>query len=249
MIDTSFDFTKDSYKYWDGFWERKNGLGEGGSDPDLSSKMLQEYHKILWSRELPNGEKMKLRAGVGPNYLTWRNFRFGSDSIITSFRYLNYSYMIEQVKNQVGDYKSFYEDFIRKSYTIGGSIIFPKHRNSMNQIRGTTKVIADRWDLTLECIRRYYIGIESPLTDVITSDADFYELFVDFKGYVDFFFLQDCVNQDYSAINIWEGDSSFKKGGLPDTVDGYMTYIKNEMLFIESRNSRIKSFCKLTGIP
>ena len=26
MIDVSFDFTTDSYKYWDGFWDRKDGL-------------------------------------------------------------------------------------------------------------------------------------------------------------------------------------------------------------------------------
>ena len=243
MIDINFDFTTDSYKYWEGFWERKDGLGEGGSDPDASSRTLQEYHRILWSRELPNGEKMNLKAGSGSNYLTWNNFRFGSDSIITSFRYFSYSYMIEQVKTYVDDYKAFYEGFIRKGYTIGGMIIFPKHRNSMNQVRGTTKAIADRWDLTLECIRRYYDGIESPLTDVISSDADFYKLFVDFKGYVDFFFLQDCVSDDYSSVCIWEGDSSFIKNGLPETLEGYMNYINNEMLFLENRNNRIKTFC------
>ena len=26
-IDTSFDFTTDTEGFWDGFWERKNGLG------------------------------------------------------------------------------------------------------------------------------------------------------------------------------------------------------------------------------
>lgn len=248
MIDTTFDFTTDSYKYWEGFWERKNGLGEGGSDPDSSSCKLQEYHRILWSKELPNGEKMDLRAGSGSNYLTWDNFRFGSDSIITSFRYLSYSYMIEQVKNRVGDYKAFYEDFIHRSYTIGGMIIFPKHRNSMNQVRGTTKAIADRWDLTLECIRRYYEGTDSPLEDVISSDADFYRLFVDFKGYVDYFFLQDCVSEDYAKVKIWEGDSSFIRNGLPDTIDGYMSYIDNEMRFLQNRNNRIKEFCEVYNI-
>ena len=25
MIDINFDFTTDSYKYWEGFWERKDG--------------------------------------------------------------------------------------------------------------------------------------------------------------------------------------------------------------------------------
>ncbi len=49
-IDIDFDFTSDSYKYWDGFLERKDGLGAGYSDPDSASPMLQEYHSMLWSR-------------------------------------------------------------------------------------------------------------------------------------------------------------------------------------------------------
>ena len=35
-------------------------------------------------------------------------------------------------------------------------IIFPKLRGSMNQDRGTNPMISDRWDLSLECIKRYY---------------------------------------------------------------------------------------------
>ena len=75
-------------------------------------------------------------------------------------------------------------------------MIFPKHPSSMNQNKGTNRKISDRWDLTLECIRRYYNGEESPLYKTINRDKEFYDLFVDFKGYVDFFFLQDCVSED-----------------------------------------------------
>ena len=84
FIDTSFDFTMDSPNYWDGFWENRGGLGSGGSDPDSSSKTLQLYHKTVWSKELPCGERMELVCGAGPYYLTWKDFRFGSDSIIVS---------------------------------------------------------------------------------------------------------------------------------------------------------------------
>ena len=63
MIDIRFDFTTDSPGYWDGFWERNAGLGAGGSDPDNASPTLQKYHKELWSKPLPNGEVMDLRAG------------------------------------------------------------------------------------------------------------------------------------------------------------------------------------------
>ncbi len=109
MIDVNFDFTTDAYGYWDGFWERNEGLGGGGADPDTNSPTLQSYHSRLWSKRLPNGDSMKLQMGIGPKYLTWKNYRFGSDSIIVGFRYKRYRYMIEQVMRQVEDYKQYYE--------------------------------------------------------------------------------------------------------------------------------------------
>jgi len=122
-------------------------------------------------------------------------------------------------------------------------IIFPVHVNSMNQRRGMNILIADRWDLTLECIRRHYAGEESPLTKVIEQDRAFYDLFVDFKGYVDFFFLQDCVSEDYSSVNIWMGDTSFRKSGLPETVEDYFNFLLKEHIFLDKRNLRIQEYC------
>ena len=61
-IDVDFDFTSDTPGYWDDFWTRRNGLGLGRLDPDTFSPTLREYHKILWSRELPNGEHMVLET-------------------------------------------------------------------------------------------------------------------------------------------------------------------------------------------
>ncbi|MBQ7979144.1 MAG: hypothetical protein IJ248_05285, partial [Candidatus Methanomethylophilaceae archaeon] len=87
MIDTGFDFTTDTEVFWDGFWYRKGGLGYCGNDPDSCSARLREYHRILWSRELPNGQVMDLKEGHGNNYLVWNGRRFSSDSITTGFRY------------------------------------------------------------------------------------------------------------------------------------------------------------------
>lgn len=246
MIDINFDFTTDSPGYWDGFWQRGDGLGEGGSDPDKASPTLRTYHQMLWSKPLPNGEKMELQKGkwADYDYLTWKDMRFASDSIIVGFRYYNYRKIIDQVFERVGDYKSYYEKLIRKSYSIGGTIIFPKHPGSMNQSKGTNKIISDRWDLTLECIRRYYNGEDSPLYKTIQKDKEFFDLFVDFKGYVDFFFLQDCVSDDYSKVDIWCGDAGFTKSGLPESVDEYFDFIKQEFDFLDKRNERIKKYCK-----
>ena len=244
MIDVTFDFTSDSPGYWDEYWDKNYGLGYGGSDPDNASPTLQKYHRILWSKKLPNGETMELKAGSGPYYLTWKDFRFGSDAIIVSFRYRKYMYMIDQVKQRVSDYRKYYEDTIRSAYTIGGMIIFPKHVSSMNQNKGTNRFISDRWDLTLECIRRYYNGEDSPLYKTILKDKEFFDLFVDFKRYVDFFFLQDAVTEDYSNVNIWCGDASFNEDGLPKTVDDYFLFIDREFDFLDKRNARIKEYCE-----
>lgn len=243
-IDTSFDFTTDTPNYWTGFWDRNNGLGAGGNDPDSSSKTLQKYHQILWSKELPNGEIMKLVIGKGAAYLTWKDFKFSSDSITASFRYNKYKKMLRQIEDTLPDYKAYMENYVRKSYTIGGSIIFPKRLGGINQSRGCNPFIKDRWDLSLECIRRYYLGEKSPLYDILNMDKKFFDLFIDFKGYVDFFYLQDCVSSDYKKVEIWLGNSDFTHHPLPQTVDSYLLWIKNNLDFVEKRNQRIKAACQ-----
>ena len=109
MIDVSFDFTSDSPNYWDHYWDNNGGMGSGNSDPDSASKTLQKYHQLLWSKVLPNGEYMDLCCGTGPYYLTWKNFRFGSDSIIVSFRYQKNRELIESVAKALPDYRAFVE--------------------------------------------------------------------------------------------------------------------------------------------
>ncbi len=249
MIDIHFDFTSDSKGYWDGFWDRGDGLGCGGSDPDVASYTLQKYHQLLWSKELPNGDIMELNAGNEPYYyLTWKDFRFGSDSIIVGFRYYRYRYMINQFNLIHSDYKNVWEEMIRKSYTIGGTIIFPLHPSSMNQRKGMNKRISDRWDLTLECIRRYYKDEESPLYKVIQRDKKFFDLFVNFKGYVDFFFLQDAVTEDYSRVNIWDGKGDFTEDGLPKTLENYLVFLDKEFEFLDKRNKRIEEYAVKFGL-
>ncbi|MGN0461029.1 MAG: DUF6994 family protein [Ruminococcus sp.] len=239
-IDVNFDFTTDTPHYWDDFREKNDGMGSGNYDPDTLSKTLQRYHQLLWSKKLPNGEYMELERGSGANYLTWKNFRFGSDSITASFRYKRYSKMLERIQMDVPNFRDYIEKFIRKSYTIGGTIIFPKRKNGINSSRGLNRSISDRWDLTLECIRRYYMGEESPLYETLIKDKAFFDLFVDFKGYVDYFFLQDCVTSDYSSVNFWLGNGEFYINPLPKSTEEYLQWIENEIDFVEKRNGRIQ---------
>ena len=181
IIDTSFDFTTDAH----------------GKDPDSYSITLQRYHQTLWSKELPCGEKMQLVCrGSGPYYLNWKQHDFASDAIIIGFRsHARYSNMIKKIRSEIPDwYDEFDKTFDHRSYTIGGMTIFPKHINSINQMKGF--LVCDRWDLTLECIRRYYNGEDSPLYKFLLADKFFFDLFVDFKGYVDYFFFHDFVTDD-----------------------------------------------------
>ena len=242
-INVDLDFTEDTPLFWEHYWDDE--MGGVFVDPDSKSKMLKYYHKVVWSKKLPNGETIELLDGELNKYLTWKSFNFGSDSIITSFRYKKYRYMIKQVMGSVCDYKKYIENYTRKSYTIGGSIIFPKMKGSINQARGINNCIADRFDLTLECIRKYYNGESSPLYDTLIRNKDFFDLFVDFKGYVDFFYLQDLVSDDYNKINFWLGNGDFSENPFPKTIDEYLSWIEKQLDFVEKRNIRIDKDLKL----
>ena len=226
MIDITFDFRTDSK----------------GRDPDTYSPTLNAYHRALWSKKLPNGEVMELKSKGAPFAFYWKDFCFSSDTIIIEMAHLKNKKIIDQVHERFSNFDEYYEHLLHRSYTIGSMVIFPVHVNSMNQRKGTNLRIADRWDLTLECIRRHYAGEESPLSKVIEGDKAFYDLFVDFKGYVDFFFMQDCVSEDYSSVNIWMGDASFAKSGLPETVEDYFRFLIREHIFLDKRNRRIQEY-------
>ena len=157
MVDITFDFRSDSR----------------GKDPDAYSPTLNAYHRALWSKELPNGEVMELQSGRAPYAFKWKDFWFSSDTIIVEMTHLKNKKIIDQVRERYREFDKYCEHLIRRSYSIGSMVIFPVHKNSMNQRRGTNLRIADRWDLTLECIRRHYAGEESPLSKVIEGDKAF----------------------------------------------------------------------------
>ena len=213
----------------------------GGKDPDAGSPTLRRYHRILWSKTLPNGEKMQLTHDNG-GYLKWKDFEFASDAMINGLFYSRAKKSVPELKRILRDYDAFIEEFENQTWTIGGEIIFPIHDNSMNQLRGTNPYIMDRWDLTLECIRRFYMGEDSPLYSILDRDRAFYELFVDFKGYVDFFFLQDCVTPDYNNVVFWQDDCSLTQTmPLPGTAGEHIVWTEKGLEFVKKRAKRMES--------
>jgi hypothetical protein len=92
--------------------------------------------------------------------------------------------------------------------------------------------------LTLECIKRFYRDEESPLYKTLTNYKDFFDLFIDFKGYVEFFHLQDFVdNQDQVDFSI--PFDNFKRPSLTQTIDEYKQYKAHTLELMYKRNRRI----------
>ena len=236
-IDVNFDFTTD-HNYWSTY-----DKGHSESDPDTNSPKLRTYQQLLYSRQTPSGKLLMLKQGKNKDddYLVCDGVRYGSDSIINM-----YAYSLPKIEKDIENYENKIIEYIHKGYTIGGEIIFPKHKMSMNQCRGMNHNIKDRFDLTLECIRRFYDGEDNPLNNVLKTDEDFFRMFVDFKGYVDFFFLNDLVSDDYKKVKLFIGSDEdiFNRNPFPQNKQEWEQLLEGQMLFLEKRNERIKIFCR-----
>jgi hypothetical protein len=210
-------------------------------DSDKYSPTLQEYHRILWGKPLPNSKYFELEK-ITQNRLYHKSdlgeFFLSSDRAATSFsKRKSVKDIILQIPKAETD--KFYQ--IRN--TIGGILIWPSNRidkkMTINGARGFNAKIADRFDLTIECVRRYYLNIDSPLTETFKRYADFFALFGNFKGFINFFLLQDIVSIDYSMVKIATNFNDFEFSSIPTSLEEYIIYMKNTTEFIKARNARI----------
>ncbi len=225
-IDTTFDFRTDA----------------GGKDPDSHSPTLRRYHQILWSKPLPKGASFDLDSTTPGEYLHHKSelgeFWLASDSVIPTFE--GYLTMVPVL---AAFPPSEIEEFQAIGYTIGGMMVFPGNKvdgkQTLNGARGFHPRIRDRMDLTLECIRRHYLGHESPLSDVLARYADFFSLFGSFEGYVRFFLLDDLVDDDYRQVRYFLPFDDFTTSALPERPEAYRAYRVASVAFIEARNGRI----------
>jgi hypothetical protein len=225
-IDISFDFRIDS----------------NGKDPDSYSPTLRRYHRLLWSKPLPGGAAFELSDSYPGAYLHHHSdlgeFFLSSDSVIPTFsKWLRLKAIMEQVPAEEA------EAFIAIGYTMGGMMVFPSNqvdrKPTINAARGFNGAIADRLDLTLECIRRHYVNQDSPLSSTLERYADFFSLFDDFVGYVDFFLLQDLV-YDKFAVSFFLPFDDFHLPSVPGDVAAYLEYRRRSVDFVSARNRRIQ---------
>ncbi len=130
-------------------------------------------------------------------------------------------------------------------------MIFPANRidgkHTINVMRGFTRQIADRFDLTLECIRRYYLGFPSPLGETLARYGTFFSLFKDFRGYVDFFLLQDLTTDDFSSVRFFMPFDNFTTPSVPRNRDEYEDYRRRSIDFVTARNRRIAGASLYSG--
>lgn len=216
------------------------------------------------------------------------NFRLGSDSIISIYFHWwdmqpllpeiakykeNKENLLEREIEKLFDIgiksdsydkwdsiKKFFWCYLHKANTIGGFIVFPKFRGSINTRRANPKgTIKDRFDLTLECIRRYYVVPKeyNPLfTNIYDADKEFFEMFGSFKNYIDFFCLQDWVNGKYEVLDLLgklekkeklDADKTWKDNKIipydfdeDEQVQRWWNLYSNLMYRLNKRNKRIE---------
>ena len=229
QIDITFDMYSDTPK---------------GKDPDTYSPTLRRYHKTLWSKPLPNGTDFELSVSEPKAYLHHRSelgeYFLGSDAITHSYK--NTKSMAHIINQLPADYT---KSLFNSGSTIGSYIVFPNkkidRKMTINGARGTSGKIKDRFDLTLECIRRHYANQESPLGETLQRYSAFFALFQNFSGYIDFFLLQDLVSDDYSKVKFYLPFDNFERSALPQDISEYLSYRERVLIFIAARNQRIKS--------
>ncbi len=229
IIDTSFNFYSDAR----------------GADPDITSPTLRKYHKILWGKPLPNGITFDLSDGKNDAYLYHNSelgeFFLGSDAITHSYgSQKRTNWIVKQIPEQVNE-------LFNAGSTIGGYIIFPNKKingkYTINQARGVNSLIDDRFDLTLECIRLFYLEQQSPLHDTLLRYKAFFDLFDNFIEYAQFFILGDLLDEK-NKIKFFLPFDNFKKRPTFADINEYLLYKKRVINFINARNKRIDSYIK-----
>jgi hypothetical protein len=214
-----------------------------GGDPDSTSRTLKSYHKILWNKLLPDGTKFELTDKKSGTYLyhnsEFGEFDLGSDAITHSYRnHTRKQWLISQISDEVNQ-------LFEIGSTIGAYILFPRvkieNKFTINQARGINSLIDDRFDLTLECIRLFYIAQTSPLFDTFLRYENFFKLFESFENYVNFFLLDDLLNEKLQ-VKFYLPFDDFKTKPNFKNVEDYLIYKNKVIEFVQQRNDRIKKY-------
>ena len=81
----------------------------------------------------------------------------------------------------------------------------------------------------------FYNNEESLLSNTLKRHADFFKLFSDFRGYVDFFLLQDLVTISGREVRISRPFDNFHGSPVPGNPEEYRAYRDDAVAFIDAR--------------
>lgn len=236
-VDISFDFHRDT---------------PSGGDPDKLSPTLHRYHRLLWGRPLPDGQDFHLddvrpRHYLRHHSLAGRDFWLSSDAVMPTFTRSTRP-RVAALVSQMDEVDN--EEFYALAYTIGGMMLFPGNvvdgKMTLNQARGLHPLVADRFDLTIECIRRHYLGQVSPLSEVLSRYRDFFGLFGGFLEYVEHFLLQDMLTAHGSVKFLLPFDD-FTSSPVPQDFAAYSAFREASVAFLRARNARIRQLAAELG--
>ncbi len=227
------------------------------ADPDSWHKDLRESHRILWSRPFPSGDAWSFAPvprwylkNAEPRANEPTQWSIGSDNFATT-----HTNALPKMASTIPDYEMGHlHDFC----TIGGYIVFPNgiaqtrttqvkpRKWSINQARGMERRISDRFDLTLDAIRLYFVRITTrdanPIGDVLDAYGWFFDSFgkgaEGFQAYVDYFFLNPMVT-DGRVVPMY-GDALDFGDALPRrSQSAYNDYIAAQRTAVSDRNELI----------
>ena len=252
-------YADDVKDYWNTFDKR---VDLTDYDPDTKSLKLMHHLYELYKEDKGNGCFLQglIESNENDLYIETVDIHLGCDSIANL---LNIDALLIDNNSR--------RTYCTLANTLGAKIIFPKNGKgcfSINNARNCK--VVDRFDYTLECIRRYYNGEESRLNDVflLEKNKKFFNLFRNkdndsgkdaFKNYVNFFFLNDLVSDDFEKvkffINTDEDTENRQKlinfensiSKYPYKIEDWRELYKETMLFVIKRNLRIYNCINKSG--
>jgi len=235
MEKIGYCYADDVKHYWDAIEEEDFKY----YDPDVKYGIkLQDDLQTLYNRTYLKG---LVKGQDLYDYLCLNDMRFGCDSIGNAWFY------------ESSLDKKEHKKYLKLMNTIGGKIIFPKHKKigiqTINTMRGLNSKIKDRFDLTLECIRLYYQNKENPLKDILVENSEFFDKFKDkngengFENYIEFFFLDECLVDNNGNIKFFIEEKF--ENPIPDNKKQEL-YLKTSE-FIKNRNKKIEKFVANTN--
>lgn len=240
------------------------------NDPDAYSARLRGWHKVLWSKNLLGAGQLDLQSeGHGLRDRESGAFLKSDAAVPVWERWGEVQGFLAETQGLLqGRRRGSIHDLGWRLYDMGGLILFPGYQVdrawTINQAKGCTRIlIADRLDLTLECIRLYYelqrdltdpsaalpdgYNRINPLGSVLHRYRSFFDIFPSFDGYIDFWLLDDLVVRDEGGLCVTcllprtsSGPYDFtREVALPVDKDQYCDYLVAADDFVDRRNRRM----------